>query len=242
MTEFDASQYPPACPHEPLRKIGPDIFFAPGSIRMGRFMQFSRNMVIVRTGGELALINPIRLSADGEAAVEALGIVRHVVRLGVFHGVDDPYTVTRFGAEFWCQAGSDTYPEPKPDHELLEGGPLPFADAELFVFRETRKPECAVLLKRGNGLLITCDGLQHYGDYERQSLLAKLMMPFIGFPKKALVGPFWLKNLTKEGGSIQPDFDRLLNFEFDALVSAHGTPLMQGAHEAVRQAVDRAFN
>lgn len=241
MAEFDTTQYPPACPHESMRKIGPDIFFLPGSIQMNPLMRISRNMVIVRNGGELALLNPIRLTADGEAAVEALGIVRHVVRLGAFHGVDDAYTVARFGAEFWCQAGSNVYPEPKPDHELQEGGPLPLTDAELFVFREPRKPECAVLLRRGSGLLITCDSIQHYGDYERQSLLARLIMPLIGFPKRALVGPFWLKGLTKEGGSIRPDFDRLLELEFDALVSAHGTPLMQGAKEAVRQAVDRAF-
>jgi len=242
MNEFDAKDYPEACPHEPIREIATDLFFAPGSIRMGPLMRFSRNMVIVRHGGELTLFNPIRLSHDGEAAVEALGTVRHVVRLGVFHGVDDPYSVARFGAEFWCQAGSDKYTEPKPDHELVEGGTLPIPDAELFVFRETTKPECAVLLKRGPGILITCDGIQHYGDYGRQSLLAKLMMPFIGFPKSALVGPFWLKGLTREGGSIQPDCERLLELEFDALVSAHGTPLMQGAHEAVRQAVNRAFS
>lgn len=241
MVEFDTSQYPPACLHESIRKIGPDIFFVPGSIQMNPLMRISRNMIIVRNGGELALLNPIRLSDDGEAAVEALGIVRHVVRLGAFHGVDDAYTVARFGAEFWCQADSNIYPEPKADRELREAGPLPFADGDLFVFRETKKPECAVLLKRGNGLLITCDGIQHYGSYERQSLVARLIMPFIGFPKRALVGPFWLKGLTKKDGSIRPDFDRLLELDFDALVSAHGTPLMQGAKEAVREAVERAF-
>jgi hypothetical protein len=189
----------------------------------------------------LALLNPIRLSADGEAAVEALGIVRHVVRLGAFHGIDDPYTVTRFGAEFWCQAGSTAYPDPKPDHELTEGGPLPFADGELFVFRQARKPECAVLLQRDKGLLVTCDGIQHYGDYARHSWLARLVMPFMGFPRRAIVGPFWLKYQMKQGDAIKSDFARLLELEFEALVSAHGTPLMHGAKEAVREAIDRAF-
>jgi hypothetical protein len=241
MPNFDASLYPAACSHEPIRELAPDIFFAPGSIRMGPMMQFSRNMVIVRHGGELTLVNPVRLSAAGEADLEALGTVRHVMRLGVFHGVDDAYTVARFGARFWCQAGSDQYPEPRPDHELSEAGQLPLPDAALFAFRETSKPECALLLQRGAGLLITCDAIQHYGNYERQSLLAKVMMPFIGFPKRALVGPFWLKGLTAEGGSLRPDFDRLLELEFDALVSAHGTPLMHGAQGAVREAITLAF-
>ena len=39
MLEFDASQYPQACPHESIREIGSDLFFAPGSIRIGPLMQ-----------------------------------------------------------------------------------------------------------------------------------------------------------------------------------------------------------
>jgi hypothetical protein len=30
MLEFNASQYPQACPHERIREIGPELFFAPG--------------------------------------------------------------------------------------------------------------------------------------------------------------------------------------------------------------------
>jgi len=241
MPDFDASQYPDACPHEPIREIGPELFFAPGSIRMMPLMTLSRNMVIVRCGDELTLVNPIRLSARGEAELEALGTVRHAIRLGVFHGVDDAYTVARFGAEFWCQAGSGRYPEPTPDHELTEGGPLPIPEAELFVFRETTRPECALVLRRDNGILLTCDAIQHYGDYRRHSAVARLILPFIGFPRTTIVGPIWLKYLTRKGGSIQPDFERLLEMDFDALVSAHSTPLMQGAHAAVRRAVNKAF-
>jgi hypothetical protein len=241
MPKFDDNAFPDACAHEPIREIAPDVFFAPGSIRMAPLMQFSRNMVIVRDGGDLTLVNPIRLSPAGESELEKLGRVRHIIRLGVFHGIDDAYSVERFGAQFWCQAGSDHYPEPIPDHELTEGGPLPIPDAALFVFHEITKPECALLLRRGNGLLLTCDGIQHYANYQRQSLLAKLMMPFIGFPKRALIGPFWLKGLTPDGGSIRPDFDRLLELDFDALVSAHGTPLMEGARDAVRHAVEQAY-
>ena len=242
MSEFDANHFPKASSHLPIRELGPDLFLAPGSIHMMPLMTFSRNMVIVRHSDELTLVNPIRLSPEGEAELAALGTVRHAIRLGVFHGLDDAYTVARFGAEFWCQAGSDEYPEPTPDHELTEDRPLPIPDSQLFVFRETTKPECALLLQRGNGILLTCDGLQHYGDYERQSALAKLLMPLIGFPKSTVLGPFWLKFLTRKGGSLKPDFERLLQLPFDALISAHGTPLMQGAHDAVRQAIARTFN
>ncbi|MFQ5635701.1 MAG: hypothetical protein ACE5G3_10290, partial [Gammaproteobacteria bacterium] len=93
MLDFDASRYPLALPHDPIREIGPDLYFAPGTIDVAPLMRVSRNMVIVRDGDTLTLVNPIRLSPQGEADLEALGTVRHAVRLGYFHGVDDAYTV-----------------------------------------------------------------------------------------------------------------------------------------------------
>lgn len=240
MSSFDASEYPEACPHDPLQEVAPDIFFVGGAFQINRLVRLSRNMVIVRNGDELTLVNPIRLSSAGEKELEALGTVKHIVRLGSFHGCDDPYVVARFGAEFWCQPDSNEYPEPKPDHKLATGGPLPISDAELFEFREIKKPECALLIKRGAGILITCDGLQHYGDFSRHSLVAKMMLPLMGFGRRMLVGPIWLKYLTKSGGTVEPDFTRLLELPFDALISAHGTPLMTGAKAAVRTAVGKA--
>ena len=240
MSDQDFSLYPAALPQEPLIEIGPDIFLGAGTILMKPLMQVSRNMVVVRSGSALTLVNPIRLTPDGEAQLEELGTVEHAVRLGAFHGRDDPYTVARFGAQFWCQAGSDHYPDPAPDHTLTEGGALPVPDAELFVFRDTKEPECALLIRRGPGVLLTCDSLQHYGDLRRESLLVRAVMPLLGFRRDMVVGPLWLKMLTPAGGSLRPDFERLMELDFDALVSGHGTPRMHGASEAVRAAIARA--
>ncbi|MFQ5635744.1 MAG: hypothetical protein ACE5G3_10515, partial [Gammaproteobacteria bacterium] len=149
--------------------------------------------------------------------------------------------VARFRAQFWCQAGSTRYAEPRPDHELAEGAPLPIAGAELLEFRETKKPECVLLVNRGDGLLITCDALQHYGTLERHSLVARVSMPFMGFRKTLLIGPLWLKYMTRGNGSVRPDFERLAQLKFDALISAHGTPMMTGAHAALRKAIEHAY-
>ena len=59
-------------------------------------MRITRNMAIVRHDGALTVINPMRLDAAGETALRALGEVRHVLRLGCFHGLDDPYYVDTF--------------------------------------------------------------------------------------------------------------------------------------------------
>ena len=231
----------PVYPHDPIEQIADDVFMARGSINMNRIIRITRNMAIVRHGDELTLIDPIRLNDTELGRLESLGEVKHVMRLGAFHGVDDPYYVERYRPTFWCQEGGTAYPEPPVDRPLSEGGELPFDNASLFCFRKTKNPECALLLHTGGGLLVTCDAIQHYGDYSNNNLPARLMMPFIGFPKKTIIGPIWLKFMTPEGESLKDEFERLLTLDFDSLFSAHGTFLKSGAHAAVRRAFEETF-
>lgn len=231
----------PAYPHDAIAEIAPDIFMVRGSLKMNPVMRISRNMAIVRHEGHLTLVNPIRLNSEGEARLNDLGKVRHIFRLGCFHGIDEPYYMDRYNPEFWCQAGGTIYPEPKIDHELTETTELPLPDAQLFCFRRTLQPESALLLSSGKGLLLTCDAIQHYGDYSNNNWFARMMMPLIGFPRTTVLGPFWMKLVTKENDSLKDEFDRLLEWQFDTLLSAHGTLLETGAHAAVTAAVERAY-
>ena len=233
--------YPFARPHDPIEEIAPDVFMVRGSVRLNALMSITRNMAILRQNGELTLVNPIRLDAAGERQLRALGRVVRILRLGPMHGMDDPYYVDAFQAELWAPGQSEAYPKPKVDRVLTPGTELGLADAELFTFQGTVQPESTLLVKRGKGLLLACDGVQHYGDYRHCSLVARLAMPLIGFPKTTVVGPFWLKMMTPEGGNLESEFRRLLGLQFDALLSAHGSHLREGAHESLTQAVDRAF-
>ncbi len=232
--------YPAAQPHGAPEEIWPDIFLVRGSMRLAPGMRISRNMLVLRHAGELLLVNPIRLSTAGEAQLEALGRVRHVMRLGAFHGLDDAYCCQRFGAAFWCQRHSRRYPAPRVERPLSEGVDLPMPDAELFVFRQTRLPESALLLRRHGGLLMTCDSVQYYASWDRHSLGARLVMRLAGFRRAALVGPFWLRSMRPRRGSLQADFERLLRLEFRHLVAAHGDLLRDEAKPAVVQAVAAA--
>ena len=233
--------HPRAYPHDPVEEIAADLFMVRGSIRLNALGRITRNMAIVRHQGELSLVNPIRLDGMGESQLLALGDIKRILRLGPMHGVDDPYYVDRFGAEFWAQGESKTYPEPKIEQKLAPDRPLPFPDAELFAFDGTVQPESALLIRRDPGVLLTCDAIQHYGDYRHNTLIPRLMMPFIGFPRTTLVGPIWLKMMTPEGGSLKSVFERLLTLDFDRLLSAHGSLLTSGAKDAVAVAVRKAF-
>jgi len=238
----DSQTWPAAQPHGPIEAIISDVFAVYGSMRMAPLMRIGRNMVICREGDELTLLNPIRLSAAGEAELAKLGRVTNVIRLGCFHGMDDRYYVDRFGARFWCQSGSSRYPEPEPDVELDEDTPLPIHDARVMTFHATRAPECVVLIEREGGLLVTCDSVQHYANWQRTSLVARLVMRYFGFTKSTLVGPLWLKYMTSKGGDLRADYERLLELKFDKLISAHGSLVEKGAHAAVVKAVQNALN
>ncbi len=231
----------PIYPHGNVEEIAEDIFMLRGSIKMNPLVRITRNMGIIRNGEELSLINPVRVNAKVEAQLLKLGNIKHVLRLGCFHGVDDPYYVEKFGAKMWAQPGGTTYTVPKIDKELSAVSPLPFEHGEIFEFAGTIQPECALVMSGGRRLLFTCDAIQNYGDYSYNNIAAKILMPLIGFPRTTLVGPIWLKIQTPEGESLESEFRRLLGFRFDSLLSAHGTFLETGAHAAVERAIDKAF-
>lgn len=233
-------RFPPAYPHDAPHPIADDVFIVRGSMKLNPLIRISRNMTVLRHQGELSLLNPIRLNDAGLRQLEALGSIRRIIRLGSLHGLDDAWYAANYDIEFWGCPGSQQYPF--PDAETIDLGerPLPIPHAELFRFNSAQ-PEAAVLWKQGRGILFTCDALQHYGDYHHMSPLARLILPFIGFPKTTLIGPIWLTRATPEGGSLREDFERLLSLEFDSLFSAHGSYLASRAHAAVAAAVAKTF-
>lgn len=237
----DSSSYPAALAHDPIEQIFPDIFLVHGSARVAPAMRMNRNMIIARDGDALTVIGPVRLSKTEEATLENLGSVKHVIRIGYYHGVDDRYYVDRYGAEFWCQAGSDHYSEPRPTKSLDKASTLPIAGAELFLFAQTRFPEAAILIKAHGGLLITCDSLQHWTDWSYCTLLAKMVVRIFGFSLRTLIGTFWLKSMTPKAGSLKADFERLLKLEFKYLIGAHGRLCRDRAHQGVEAEVRRVF-
>lgn len=101
--------YPEPLPHGELTQVLDNIYLVTGSVAMKvphpkwgpLTMTFSRNMLVIKQGGELILINSVRLNDKGIAQLDELGDVKHVIRLAAFHGFDDPYYKETFGATLW---------------------------------------------------------------------------------------------------------------------------------------------
>ena len=237
--------YPDVLPHDPPKQIAEDLFVVHGCVRLSAVARFTRNMAIVRDQGQLTLINPVRMDDTGLLNLEALGEVSHVLRLGPMHGMDDPFYVDRYDADFWSFEGGTTYTTPTIAHTLVEGGALPFPDAGLFAFSHMTEPEGAILLERAPGVLLTCDAIQSYATPPHRphtNLLTQLIMPLRGFPRETLIGPMWMKFLVEDQKGMRSEFERLLKLDFDQLLSAHGTFITKNAHAEVERAFGKTFD
>jgi hypothetical protein len=228
-------EFPDALPHGPPTEVFPDTFVVRSTFRMGPLVSIARNMVVLRQGKELTLVNAVRLTPAGEAALTALGEVRHQVKLGHFHTRDDAYVRDRFGTTFWASAPADGSTE-----KLVDGAPGPLERAGVFVFATTGAREAALVVKQpAGGLLLTCDSVQHWADTAGCSWLGGVICRRMGFlNRRATIGPIWAKKLTEGNpAAVRPDFERLLAADFTHLLSGHGALLRDDAHRELGASV-----
>ena len=221
-------QFPPVQPHGSLEPIFNDAWYVTGSVVFKPLLRLPRNMVILRHGDELTVINSVRLDAEREAGLDALGKVTHVLKIG-FHGMDDAYYVDQYGAKMWTVG----------DGSLAEDSQLPFPDARVFMFKQTVVPEAAVLVERDGGLLITCDSVQHWVPKDVMSRAARIVTRLIGFQQPAQIGPPWRKRQTPPGGSLKADFERLAALPFERLIGGHGGLLERDGPTLLRASIER---
>jgi hypothetical protein len=224
------AEFAECLPHGELEEVFPGVHFVTGTMKtqlMGAHWHFSRNMTVVKDGNALTLINTVRLDDQGLAALDRLGQVQHVVRIGALHGLDDPFYLHRYGATYWALPGM---PGPQqPDRLLQPGDGGPFAGCSVFLFEHSKLPEAILRIDREGGILVAADALQNwvapdafFSDESRQ------MMTGMGFFQAANIGPVWMQVNEPKAA----DFQRLQQLSFRHALCGHGSPLRDGAQEA----------
>src|SRR5690554_3739987 len=232
--------YPPSYPHDEIENIFRGVYFLHGSIKMGPGMRMNRNMIILKDGDELSLINPVRMNNESLSKLDELGVVRRILRLGDFHGLDDAFYIDRYKCEFWAQDGQETYKTPRITNQISSSVNCPFPNSQFFTFESAQYPEAAILLK-DHKLLITTDSVQYYSDWSYFTWFTKLAFKLLGFKIGVNIGPPWLKRVTAKGSSLKADFEKLLELDFNSIVAAHGVLMRLGAKEALSEEVARTF-
>jgi len=229
-----SDRFPKEMPHGPIERIFDGAWYVTGTVKLKPLVRLIRNMVVLRNEGDLTLVNPVRLSKEGETELERLGKVTHLVSLGG-HAMDNPYYVDRYGADVWSAR-----PTARAD-ELTEDGPTPLPGVKVFRFHDTVQPEGALLVEREGGLLITCDAVQHWVPHRLMSIGARLITSLLGFHHPAQLGPPWRKVMTPPGGSLRRDFERLAALPFDSLIGGHGGLLRDNAAAVLKASIERNY-
>jgi len=236
MTEYFAPM-----PHGTIEEVFPDVFFVTGTMRsefFGSMWQFSRNMTVVREGEQLTIINSVRLNEEGLAALDLLGTVVNVVRIGDMHGVDDPFYLDRYKATFWALPKMRIQDGLRVDKELVVGGEMPISRCSLFVFETTKRPEGILHIEKEGGIMVACDSLQNWvepDDYFTEETVKT--MEEMGFFVAASLGPAWLHESEPQA----EDFARLKKVQFKHALCGHGSPLKNVAMEAYHASFERLF-
>lgn len=225
-----------------LEQVFDDVWWAWGTVRVAPGVRFPRNMTIVRERGELVVLHPVLMPDAEQKKIEALGPIKHIVRLGAFHGMDDPAYVERYAPTVWAPPGVDHRPGVATTKELVPGGEVPIAGATLFSFECSRSPETALLVPRHGGVLLTCDSVQNWETVAGCSFLGRTMSRMMGFRGRACIGPGWRKMCEpKDGVGFRPLFEQLLELEFRHVLGGHGAPMKDTAKDDLRASVRRVY-
>lgn len=238
--------FPPVRPHSGLLEVLPDVFRVFGTINIGP-MRFSRNMTVIREGDGLVLVNTVRMDEAGLAALDALGEVRHILRIGGWHGSDDAFYKDRYGCPVSAVRGQRYYEGTNPskgatyfkaDHELEADSPLPIEGASLHVIHSD-PPEAILRIPAGGGTLITADALQNWPQADEHfNFLGKVGMGMGGMVKPLTMMKPWIDKYTPPKDEVAG----ILDLDFDNVLPGHGEPVLGGAREAFRPAIEAYVN
>lgn len=230
------SEFPERLPHGSLKEVLPDVFSVKGMIRIevAKTHEFSRNMTVIRDGDALTLVNTVRLDDAGLLALDSLGSVRHIVKLGAYHGRDDAFYLDRYGADLWAPHGMTYTRGETTSRTMSDGEQGPTSDSSSFVFDTPKAPEAILYLERQGGVLVSCDSFQSAtGPDEYFNEISAASKQQLGFFGRPVIGPGWRKAAAPQ----HKDFERLLTLKFRHMLTGHGEPILEDAHQAVRVAV-----
>jgi len=230
--------------HGDILEVFENVFMVTGTTLIhyaGNEIQHSRNMVVVRQGKELILINSVMLDDAGLNKLDELGEVTHIVRIGPFHGLDDSKYCARYKkARLWAPIGVEDEHGATITDRLETDKPLPLKNCDLFIFDPSEFPEAALILSHNQGnILITCDSVKNWTEDDVRFFGSKTLAEYKskGYFGKATISDIWLKACKVKRAS----FEQLLSYNFKHMLSAHGTPLRDTAHKDLEKTVSKVF-
>jgi Domain of unknown function (DUF4336) len=213
-----------------MRALAPDLWVVDRSQRFFGLWVGTRMTVIRLADGSLLLHSPVVLDAELRRALDALGPVRYAVAPNRVHHLYAGDVATAYpGARLWIGPGLETK---RPDlrYVAILGDEAPpewrgQVDQTFFAGRPYENE--VVFLHRASRTLVMCDLAFNFGP--SAPLVTRIWMSLI--LSYGRFGPSKLDPLLiRDRAAARASLERILAWDFDRVIVAHGDVLETGGH------------
>ena len=219
----------------PLRELARDLWVAERPQRFYGLEVGTRMTVIRLAEGSLLLHSPVALDPALRGALDALGSVRFAVAPNRVHHLHAGEVARAYPeARLWVAPGLE---RKRPDLAFVGvlGDEAPDAwkgQVDQVFFRGRPYENEVVFLHRASRTLLLCDLAFHFGPSTAPAtrLLMRLLRSYGRFGPSRL-DPW----LIRDRRAARRSLERILAWDFDRVVVAHGDVLESGGREALRR-------
>src|SRR6185503_5363363 len=218
-----------------MRELARDIWIAERPQRFYGLEVGTRMTVIRLLDGRLLLHSPIVLDAEVRRELDAIGRVRFVVAPNRVHHLHAGEVAEAYPeARLWVAPGLD---RKRPDLRFVAVlGDEPPAEwrgqVDQVFFRGRPYENEVVFCHRASGTLVMCDLAFNFGP--RTATATRLLMTLLrsyGHFGPSTLDPW----LIRDRGAARQSLERILAWDFDRVIVAHGDILPSGGREALRR-------
>ena len=180
------------------------------------------NSFVIRTNnsGDLALVDPLPLSAEDAREIEALGKPAHILLTCEYHLRESETFRDRWGCDIHIHADGLDYSEVSIDRTLLDGDLL-WGRIEVIHIPDAYHPDEVALMVHGGGNTMIVGDAVCGGRKDR------------GIPD----GEIWInapEYIVADMSSARDSLCKLAGHPFERMVFGHGSPILHDASDRFR--------
>jgi hypothetical protein len=218
----------------PLRQLAENLWIADRPQTFYGLPVGTRMTVIRLAGGRLLLHSPVELDDGLRAELDAIGRVAYAVAPNRVHHLHAGEVARHYpGTRLWIGPGLE---RKRPDlvyEAVLDDDPPPEWRDEVgqAFFRGRPYENEVVFFHRASRTLVICDLAFNFGPSTPPPtrILMKLLRSY------GRLGPSTLDPwLIKDRGAARESLERILAWDFDRIIVAHGDVLDAGGHDILR--------
>ena len=218
-----------------LRQLDQDLWVVDAPLSMLGIRVGTRMTVVRLSTGGLWLHSPVPVDAGLQAALNALGPVEFIVAPNRFHHLFVGEAASMWpSAQVWGVPGLQKKRKDLSFDAVLDGHAAPpwTDDLQQIAIGGTLLEE-TVFFHAASRTLITSDLAE---NCLQSAHLPTRVYARLGGATEKFVVPWLLRICYRDKPSARADLERMLQWDFDRVVLAHGRILEQGGKERVREA------